>query len=133
MQHPVLLFDGICNYCNAMTNFIIWQDKKKILHFATLQSVAGQRILKEWGLPTDTFESFLLLENGKLYQKSSAGLRVYNKLPWYWKWTQLFWVFPKFFRDWIYGIIAKNRYRWFGKREHCMVPSPHLKDRFLNE
>ncbi|HYM92994.1 MAG TPA: DCC1-like thiol-disulfide oxidoreductase family protein, partial [Chitinophagaceae bacterium] len=63
--------------------------------------------------------------------KSTAALRIYNNLPWYWKWTQLCWIFPKFFRNWVYGIIAKNRYKWFGKRETCMAPTPELKDRFL--
>src|SRR5262245_42349827 len=96
----IVLFDGVCNYCNTMVNFIIRQDKKKKYLFATLQSNAGQRILQQWNLPTDSFESFLILDKGKLYSKSTASLRLYNKLPWYWKWTQLFWIFPKFFRDW---------------------------------
>ena len=128
---PVILFDGVCNYCNAMVNFFIRRDKKKVFRFATLQSAFGQKILQEHNLPTDVFESFLLLDNGKLYSKSTAGLRLYNKLPWYWKWTQLFWVVPKFFRDWIYGIIAKNRYKWFGKRDTCMVPTAELRERFI--
>ena len=129
---PILLFDGVCNYCNSMTNFIIRQDKKKVLRFATLQSNFGQNVLKENNLPTDVFESFILLDKGKLYKKSTAGLRLYSKLPWYWKWTQLFWIFPRFIRDWVYGIIAKNRYRWFGKRNECMVPTPELRKRFLD-
>jgi predicted DCC family thiol-disulfide oxidoreductase YuxK len=121
----------VCNYCNALTNFIIRQDKKKIFLFATLQSNFGVKILRDKNLPTDEYESLLLIDKGKLYSKSNAGLRIYNKLPWYWKWTQLFWIFPKFFRDWVYSIIAKNRYKWFGKRETCMVPTPELKTRFL--
>ena len=130
-ENPVIVFDGVCNYCNAVVNFIIRQDTKKVFRFATLQSDFGQKILKENNLPTDVFESFLLLDKGKLYLKSTAGLRLYNKLPWYWKWTQLFWIFPKFFRDWVYDIIAKNRYKWFGKREKCMVPTPEILERFL--
>ena len=128
---PIILFDGVCNYCNAIINFIIRQDKKKIFRFATLQSNFGQKFLKEKNLPTETFETFLLLDKEKLYKKSVAALRLYNKLPWYWKWTQLFWIVPKFIRDWVYSIIAKNRYRWFGKRETCMVPTAELKERFL--
>ena len=131
-QSPILLFDGICNYCNALVNFIILRDKKKVFRFTPLQSSAGQKILKQWNLPTDRFDSFLLLDKDKLYDKSTAALKLYNKLPWYWKWTQLFWIFPKFFRDWVYGIIAKNRYKWFGKRDECMMPTPELKDRFLD-
>lgn len=130
--HPVILFDGVCNYCNAMINFIIKQDKKKKYLFATLQSNAGQKILQQWHLPVDSFESFLILDKGKLYSKSTAALRLYNQLPWYWKWTQLFWIFPRFFRDGIYNIIAKNRYKWFGKKDECMVPTPELRERFLD-
>ena len=130
-DQPVILFDGVCNFCNAIINFIIRQDKKRIFLYATLQSNAGKRILEESKFPTDIFESFLLLDKGKLYSKSAASLRLYNYLPWYWKWTQLFWIFPKFIRDWVYDIIAKNRYKWFGKREECMVPSSELKERFL--
>lgn len=130
-ENPVILFDGICNYCNNVVNFIIRQDKKKVFRFATLQSNFGQRILKENNLPTDVFESFILLDKGKLYKKSAAGLRLYNKLPWCWKWIQLFWIFPRFLRDGVYGVIAKNRYKWFGKRGQCMVPTPELRERFL--
>lgn len=131
-EQPVILFDGICNYCNRIVNFIIRQDKKKIFLFASLQSDFGQSILKENNLPLDVFDSLLLLDKGKLFQKSTAGLRLYNKLPWYWKWTQLFWIFPRFIRDAGYDLVAKNRYKWFGKKEKCMVPTPELRDRFLD-
>jgi len=129
---PVVLFDGVCNYCNTMINFIIRQDKKKKYLFATLQSEFGQRTLQRWNLPANSFDSFLVLDKGKLYSKSTAALRLYNQLPWYWKWTQLFWLFPKFLRDAVYNVIAKNRYKWFGKRKECMIPTPELKNRFLN-
>ena len=130
-DHPVILFDGICNFCNAGINFIIKQDKKRVFRFSALQSGTGQRLLEEHRLSKEGFESFLLIENGKVYQKSTAGLKVYNKLPWYWKWTQLGWLAPRFVRDAIYDLIARNRYKWFGKKEHCMVPSPDTKNRFL--
>jgi len=129
---PVVLFDGVCNYCNAMINFIIRQDKKKKYLFATLQSEFGRRLLHQWNLPVNSFDSFLVFDNGKLYSKSTAALRLYNQLPWYWKWTQLFWIFPKFLRDAVYNVIARNRYKWFGKKDECMVPSPEIKERFLN-
>jgi len=131
LNHPVILFDGVCNFCNAGVNFILKQDRQKVFRFAALQSEAGQRLLQKFGLPTEAFESFLLIENGKLYQKSSAGLRVYNKLPWYWKWTQLAWIAPRFLRNAIYDLIAKNRYKWFGQKEACIIPGPEIKDRFL--
>ena len=129
--YPVIIFDGVCNFCHSSVNFIIKQDKKKVFHFAALQSEAGQKLLEEYDLPKKEFESFVLIDDGKFYQKSSAGLKVYGKLPWYWKWTQLFWIVPKFIRDGIYDLIAKNRYKWFGKKEQCMLPTPDVKERFL--
>lgn len=131
MDKPVIFFDGVCNYCNALINFVIRQDKKKIFLFATLQSEAGQKILTENKLPAIDPDTFLLLENGKLYSRSTAALRISNKLPWYWKWTQLFRIFPKFIRDGVYNLIARNRYKWFGKKEECMIPAPEIRERFL--
>ncbi len=132
-DHPIILFDGICNYCNAMVNFIIGQDKKKVFRFAALQSEAGQKLLDQYGQQKNNFDSFILIDKGKVYKSSTAGLILYNKLPWYWKWTQVFWIFPKFIRDGVYNIIAKNRYKWFGKRDECMLPAPEVRERFLNE
>ena len=131
MDHPVVLFDGVCNFCNGTINFLIRQDKKEVFRFAALQSSYGQKLLDQHGLPVKEFDSFLLVENGKVYKSSTAGLRLYNRLPWYWKWTQLFWIVPPFIRDGIYNLIARNRYRWFGKKESCMIPSPSVKSRFL--
>jgi predicted DCC family thiol-disulfide oxidoreductase YuxK len=130
-ENSIVLFDGVCNYCNSMVNFIIRQDKKKTFRFAALQSEAGQTILKEHGLPLHDFDSFILLSSGKIYQNSTAALKLYHQLPWYWQWTQAFWIFPRFLRDGLYRIIAKNRYRWFGKRAQCRIPSAEDKERFL--
>jgi predicted DCC family thiol-disulfide oxidoreductase YuxK len=127
---PVILFDGLCNFCNAGINFIVRQDKKKVFRFAALQSEAGQKLLKEYGLPAEGFESFILIDK-KVYQKSAAGLNVYGKLPWYWKWTQLAWIAPGFMRDAVYNWVARNRYKWFGKRDTCMIPTPETRSRFL--
>jgi predicted DCC family thiol-disulfide oxidoreductase YuxK len=131
LNTPIILFDGICNFCNAGVNFIIKQDKKKVFRFAALQSEAGQKILQQYSLPKEGFDSFVLIDEGKVYKKSSAGLRVYNKLPWFWKWTQLFWIAPRFIRDAVYDLIARNRYKWFGKKESCMIPTPEVRSRFL--
>jgi predicted DCC family thiol-disulfide oxidoreductase YuxK len=130
-QPPVILFDGICNFCNRSINFLIRQDKQKRFRFAPLQSEAGQKLLEQYHLPKKDFDSFVLIENGNVYKCSTAGLRLYSMLPWYWKWTQVFWLVPKFFRDGIYRFIAKNRYRWFGKKEACMIPTPEMRSRFL--
>ena len=90
-SQPLILFDGVCNFCNGAVNFIIQQDKKAVFQFAPLQSSKGQELVQKYGLPSSNFDSFILIENGKVYKRSTAGLRLYNKLPWYWKWTQLFW------------------------------------------
>ena len=131
MTNPVILFDGVCNFCNGTVNFIIKQDKKKVFRFAALQSEAGQKLLEQYHLPKENFDSFIFIDNGKAYKSSSAGLKLYNKLSWHWKWTQLFWIVPKFIRDSIYNFIAKNRYKWFGKKEQCMIPTPDVRERFL--
>jgi predicted DCC family thiol-disulfide oxidoreductase YuxK len=131
MEHPVILFDGVCNYCNGMVNFLIRKDRKEILRFAALQSKAGQELLQQYKLPTTAFDTFILIEQGKVYKRSSAALRLYNKLPWYWKWTQVFWIVPRILRDAVYNLIARNRYKWFGKKEECMVPTEDVKSRFL--
>lgn len=130
-EHPVILFDGVCNFCNGAINFVLKHDKKGIFRFAPLQSEAGQKLLQQYHLSTNDFESFILIDDGKVYKKSSASLRVLNKLPWYWKEIQIFKIIPRIFRDAIYDFIAKHRYKWFGKKEQCMVPTPEMKGRFL--
>lgn len=130
-DQPVILFDGVCNFCNAGINFIIRQDNKRVFRFAALQSEAGQKLLKKYGLRTEGFQSFILIDRGKVYQKSAAGLKVYGKLPLFWKWTQLAWIAPLLIRDGIYDWIARNRYKWFGKKEACMIPAPEVRSRFL--
>ena len=129
---PIILFDGVCNFCNAGVNFIIRQDKKNIFRFAALQSKAGQELADKYQLPKENFNSFILIDKGKVYNRSTAGFKVYSKLPWYWKWTQLFWIVPRFITDAIYDLIARNRYKWFGKKEECMIPTPEIRSRFLD-
>ena len=130
-ENAIILFDGVCNFCNGAINFVLKQDKKGVFRFAPLQSEAGQRLLKQYNLSTAEFDSFVLIDNGKIYKKSSASLRVMNKLPWYWKEAQLLRLIPTPFRDAIYDFIAKNRYKWFGKKEQCMIPTPEMRNRFL--
>ncbi|MFL5811831.1 MAG: thiol-disulfide oxidoreductase DCC family protein [Flavisolibacter sp.] len=131
MNHAVILFDGVCNFCNAAINFVLKQDKKGIFRFAPLQSEVGQELLKQYNLSTKDFDSFVLIDEGKVYKKSTASLRVMNKLPWYWKEAQILRVVPTFLRDAIYDFVAKHRYKWFGKKEQCMVPTPEMRSRFL--
>jgi predicted DCC family thiol-disulfide oxidoreductase YuxK len=127
----VLLFDGVCNLCNGVVQFLIRQDKKGILKFASLQSDAAAQLLHGHG-DLKKLTSVVLVENGQRFQKSNAVLKVVRYLPWYWQWAQVFWIVPRFIRDGIYDWIARNRYQWFGKQDTCMMPTPELKERFLN-
>jgi predicted DCC family thiol-disulfide oxidoreductase YuxK len=130
-EERIVLFDGVCNYCNRQVNLIIRRDKKKKFKFAPLQGTAGQRLLNQFNLPTEDFHSFILIENGKVYQRSAAALKLYNQLPWYWKWMQAGWILPRFIRDGLYNLFAKNRYKWFGKKDACMIPAPGVRERFI--
>lgn len=128
--HPVVLFDGVCNLCNGAVNFLIDHDPKAHLRFAALQSDAGQALLGERGLTND-LDTFVLVEGTRVSERSSAALRVVRYLRWYWQPLRVFWVVPRPLRDAVYGWVARNRYRWFGKKDACRMPTPALKSRFL--
>lgn len=132
MNEPVVLFDGVCNLCNSAVQFIIKHDKKKIFRFTSLQSEAGQKILAQYNFPLKELNSFILIENNKAYDRSTGALRVAKKLHGLWPLLYGFIIIPKIFRDSIYNWVGKNRYKWFGKKDECMIPTPELKARFLN-
>ena len=130
-KFSIILFDGVCNLCNSSVNFIIDHDKRNDFRFASLQSEAGQDLLKKFHLNVKDFDSIILVENGKHYERSSAVLKIVKKFPGLWKLLYLFIIVPKPLRDFVYDIIADNRYKWFGKKESCRVPTPELKEKFL--
>lgn len=130
---PVVLFDGVCNLCNWAVQFILKRDKKKQFLFASLQSKAGKELLRKYNLPEDYINSFVLIDNGKAYTKSTGALRAGKLLGGIHKVLYGFIIIPKFIRDRVYNFIAKNRYKWFGQQESCTVPTPELKARFLND
>ena len=130
-QHPVILFDGVCNLCNGFVQFVIRQDTGKRFYFASLQSEIARELLKDQSPSAQAMDSVVLIENGRYYRQSPAALRILRQLGGGWPLLYGFIVLPAFLRDWIYDRIAKNRYRWFGQRQACMVPSPELKARFL--
>lgn len=128
----IILFDGICNLCNKSIQFIIKKDKKDVFRFAALQSEVGQYFLNKFEIDRKRTDSMILIDSEEnFYVKSSAALRIAKELPTI-SWMRLFLVLPKFFRDGVYNIIAKNRYRWFGKKDECMIPTPELKAKFLD-
>jgi predicted DCC family thiol-disulfide oxidoreductase YuxK len=131
-ENSIILFDGICNLCNGSVQFVLKHDKQKLFRFASLQSVAGQALLKEHNLPETSFNSFVLIKNGKPFLKSTAALMVAKELSGIIKILYIFIIIPAFIRNAVYNVIAKNRYKWFGKQESCLMPTPDLQSRFLN-
>jgi len=131
-QQPVILFDGVCNFCNSAVNFVIRHDKKAQVQFAPLQSDKGRLFLRQYGLPAAEMKSFVFIEDGKSYTQSTAALRVCRYLNGLWPLCYGFIIVPKFLRDGIYNWIAKNRYKWFGVREQCMMPTPEVRTRFIS-
>jgi predicted DCC family thiol-disulfide oxidoreductase YuxK len=131
-QHLIILFDGVCNFCNSTVNFVLKKDKKGTIKFAPLQSEVGLKLLQQFGLPTADMKSFIFIENDKAYTKSTAALKVCKQLKGLWPLVYGFVIIPSFIRDGLYNWIAKNRYKWFGKSDICMVPTPLQKDKFLS-
>lgn len=132
-SHPVILFDGVCNLCNASVQYVIQHDKKRLFHFASLQSPFGEIVLKKFGFSSKKLNSIILFENNKIYTRSTAALLIAKKLSGIIKLLYGFIFIPKFIRDAVYNLIANNRYKWFGKREACWVPTPELKNLFLDQ
>ena len=130
-QHAVLLFDGVCNLCNGFINFIIDQDPEGYFMFAPLQSEVATEMLADFGLTNEALDSVVMIEDGRCYRRSTAALMVSRRLGGVWAWLYVFMVVPRPLRDLVYDWVATNRYRWFGKREKCRVPTPELQARFL--
>ncbi|WP_432680859.1 thiol-disulfide oxidoreductase DCC family protein [Bacillus velezensis] len=128
----VLLFDGVCNLCSGAVQFIIKRDPAGKISFASLQSDTARELLASEGLPTEQFDSMIFIENGRIYKKSAAVLKVSRHLRGAWRLSAIFFAVPRPLRDRAYSFIAQRRYKWFGKREACMLPSPEIKNRFLS-
>ncbi len=130
-QHPVILFDGICNLCNSSVNFVIRYDPDKIFRFASLQSDQGIKLLTANNFETGYNESILLVMNGSVYRKSQAVLEIVKHLKGPWKIILIFSIIPYPILNIFYDLIARYRYKIFGKRNECRIPTPDLMDRFL--
>lgn len=133
MNSPkIILFDGVCNLCNSTVQKVIKNDYKNQFKFASLQSEFGQEFLKKNNLSTQEFNSIILVDDDKYFTQSDAALRIGKELKGIYKWSKYLFIFPKFIRDFVYAIISRNRYKWFGKQENCWLPTPELKQKFLN-
>lgn len=132
-DHKIILFDGICNLCNSTINFVIKRDRKNKFKFATLQSKTGQALLSEFKIDRSETDSIVLIDGKKSYVKSTAALHIAKGLSGAFPLLFGLLILPRFIRDRLYDYVAKNRYKWFGKKESCMVPTPELKAKFLDD
>lgn len=131
--NPILLFDGVCTLCNSLVGFVIRRDPKRMFRFASLQSDTGQRLLQQVKLPSSQLDTFVLIEGDRYYTKSTAALHLFKKLGWLWPLLYLLIIVPRPLRDMVYHWVARNRYKWFGKKDQCMIPTPEIQERFLDE
>jgi len=129
---PVVLFDGVCKLCNGSVNFILRRDRKRRLKLASLQSDYGRQVIATQGKSSDALDSLSLQEGTRLSDKSTAIIRITKYLDGAWPLCMVFLIIPRFIRDFIYDIIANNRYRWFGKYEACRLHDPQFEDRFYS-
>ena len=128
---PIVLFDGVCKFCNASVNFLIDHDKAGRIHFAAHQSDLGQRLLTRFGLARDRIDSIVLVEGRRYSTESTAAIRLTRYMDGFWPILGAFLFVPAFLRDFVYEILARNRYRWFGVLDACRMPTPEIRNRFL--
>jgi predicted DCC family thiol-disulfide oxidoreductase YuxK len=128
---PVVLFDGVCNLCNGSVRFVIERDPHKHFQFAPLQSETATTLIGGTANPLAMPDSIVLVDDGRFYVRSTAALRIARRLRFPWPLLWVFMAVPRPLRDWVYDVIARHRYGWFGKRDTCMVPTKEIRDRFL--
>jgi predicted DCC family thiol-disulfide oxidoreductase YuxK len=128
----IILFDGVCNLCNGSVQFILRFDRRRVFRLAAIQSPEGQAIMNWFGIPAGMPGTLLMVEGGRVSTRSTAVLRIAARLPFPWWLAGIGWIVPRIVRDWVYDFVARNRYRWFGRREVCLVPGPEHEGRFLD-
>lgn len=129
----LVIFDGVCNFCVGSVNFILRHEAKPDLQFAAVQSNTGTRMLRELGFDPADAETFVLIEDGRAYLRSTAAIRVARYLRWPWRALVVLWIVPRPLRDWAYRLVATHRYRWFGRKDSCMIPTPEVRRRFVQD
>jgi predicted DCC family thiol-disulfide oxidoreductase YuxK len=130
-ETAIILFDGICNFCNGAVQFIIQRDRRGYFRFASLQSEAGRKLIAPYP-HLQNLDTIVLVENGRVYSESTAILHIAKRLDGLWKAAYILLVVPAALRNPLYRYVARHRYRWFGKREACMIPTPEIRERFLS-
>ena len=131
-ENAIVLFDGVCNFCNGSVNFIIARDPEGYFKFAPLQSKIGEKLLAEYKINKNLTDSVILIENNRAYTHSTAVVQIARKLSGASRWLYGFVVVPKFVRDFFYKLFARNRYKIFGKKDSCPTPTPEIRRRFLS-
>ena len=132
VNKKIILFDGVCNLCNSAINFVIDYDKNDVFRFVSLDSELGQEIQNHLAIKINSIDSIILyIPNEAYYVKSNAALKIINEFKGVWILSKLFYIIPKFIRDFIYDFIARNRYKWFGKEDSCRLMTSELKNKFL--
>ena len=131
VSERIVVFDGVCNLCSRSVRFMLKHDVHGKLRFASAQSAVGRELLERNGIDALDPQTFLLFDGGRVYVRTDAALEIAKDLGG-WRWLQVFRVVPRGVRDWLYGLVARNRYRWFGKREACFVPTEEQRARFLD-
>lgn len=131
MNYGIVLFDGVCNLCAGSVQFIIRRDPNAMFQFTSLQSDSGQQLLEKFNIDKKLLHSIILIKGDQSFQRSDAALEIARKLSGAWPVLYAFKILPQFFRDSIYNWISRNRYRLFGKKDTCWIPTPELKKRFL--
>ena len=132
-RDDLLIFDGECNLCARSVRFVVSREAEPTLRFVPLQSAAGLRLMRRAGVDPVNATTFVLFSKCRVYVKSDAAIRLSAHLRWPWKLLGALRVIPRPLRDWAYDLVARNRYRWFGRSEACLVPPPDLKARFVEE
>lgn len=127
----IVIFDGVCNFCNGAVNFIIKRDPLGRFAFTPMQSPAGQELIEKYGAAMVGVDTFLLVKDGQCFERTDAALEITKDLSGLWHWIRVLKVLPRPFRDYFYRLFARNRYKLFGRREYCMVPTVSVRERFL--
>lgn len=130
-EHPIILFDGVCNLCNASVNFLIDRDISRSFRYASLQSDTGKELMRKFQKNPEVIDSVVVVKDGKLHTKSDAALEIASLLPFPYPLSALFRIIPKFLRDHVYDLIARNRYKWFGTNDTCRIPDKQTRELFL--
>lgn len=132
-SHPIVVFDGICNFCSQSVQAVIRADRNAVFRFASMQSPLGAQLMRRFGIDPSDAQTFLLVDGERSYMRSDAALEVARRLPFPWFCLSWLRAVPRFVRNPVYSVVARNRYKWFGKKDACFLPSPEERARFLGD